>query len=388
MTAAANAPAGRDTGVLLVCDWFVRYTVGLAGGLAAGGAPVALLTRTHDREFGSAPGAMRAYVRAELGGLPHLRLGGRVSDPRAAPDLARLARRARALAPRVVHLQDSVVNDPRLLLAAGARPGRYALTVHDVERHPGDPAASPRQRALARALIRGAGLIFVHADPLREQLLALHAPRAPVVVVPHGSDDPLPAPPPARPSLLLFGRMSRYKGADTLLDALPLVWEQAPETRLVIAGKGPLEPHPVLADPRVVLRNEYVPDADVPGLFAAATCVVLPYREASQTGVGALAKRYGRGLVVTAVGGLPSVAADGSAVVVAPEDPRALAAALVDVVRTPGLAERMGHAATAAVRAELSWSRVGASTLAAYERHLPAPRRTSWKPAVSRTDAT
>jgi starch synthase len=376
MTAAEHAPAAPEVGVLLVCDWFVRYTVGLAGGLVDSGAAVGLLTRTHDMEFGAVPGAMQAYVREELGApVAHLALGGRVSDPRSAIDLARLGRRARTFGAAVVHLQDSVLNDPRLLVVARARPGRYALTVHDVERHPGDRPLSRRQCALRLMLIRRAGLIFVHADALRERLLELHAPRAPVVVVPHGADDPAPVPLPDRPSLLLFGRLSSYKGADTLLDALPLVWEQAPDTRLTIAGKGSLEAHPTLADPRVVVRNEYIPDADVPALFAAATCVVLPYREASQSGVASLAHRHGRGLVVTAVGGLPSAASSGAALVVPPMDPRALADALLQVVRTPALGESMGRAAAAAVQRELSWTRVGAATLAAYRRHLLSPPR-------------
>jgi glycosyltransferase involved in cell wall biosynthesis len=362
--------------VLLACDWFVRYTAGLAGGLVEHGADVMLLTRSHDGEFGSVPGAMREHVAAGLGpGVPHLRLDGRVRDPAALMELARLRRLAGRFAPAVVHVQDSLLNDPRLLVAAGARPRRYALTVHDLERHPGDPGLNLAQRGLWRGLIRGAGLIFVHAEALRDRLLAEHRPRAPVVVVPHGSDTASVAPLPARPSLLLFGRISFYKGLTTLLEAMPLVWAQAPETRLTIAGKGPIEPHPVLADERVQLRNEFVPDAEVPALFEAATCVVLPYREASQSGVAAQAKRHGRAIVLTDVGGLSSVAADGSALLVAPEDPRALAAGLLHVLRTPGLAERMGRAGADAVGAELSWARVGEATLEAYERHLLAPRR-------------
>jgi glycosyltransferase involved in cell wall biosynthesis len=144
---------------------------------------------------------------------------------------------------------------------------------------------------------------------------------------------------------------------------------------LTIAGKGSLEAHPTLADPRVLVRNEYIPDADVPALFAGTTCVVLPYREASQSGVAALAQRHGRGLVVTAVGGLPSAASSGAALVVPPMDPRALADALLEVLLTPHLGERMGRAGAAAVERELSWTRVGAATLAAYRHHLlPAPR--------------
>jgi glycosyltransferase involved in cell wall biosynthesis len=371
---------GGGLRVLLACDWFVRYTVGLADGLRANGAHPILLTRSHEREFGSVPGAMRAYVGDALGeAVPHLRLGGRVRDPGAARELARVRRAVHRFAPHVVHLQDSLANDPRLFLASGARPGRYALTVHDLERHPGDRPANRRQRALWRWLVTGAGLIFVHGETLRERLIAEQRPRATVVAVPQGSGEPAPAPLPERPSLLLFGRLSWYKGIDTLLDAMPLVWEHAPEVRLTIAGEGEVARRPALEDERVVLRQGHVPDAVVPELFAAATCVVLPYREASQSAVAALAKRHGRGLIVTDVGALAEAAGDGSARVVPPEDPRALARAVLDVVAAPEVAANLGRAAIAAVRDELSWQRVAGTTLHAYRRvllgdHAPAPR--------------
>jgi glycosyltransferase involved in cell wall biosynthesis len=357
--------------VLLGCDWFVRYSAGLASGLAAGGAGVTLLTRTHDGEFGSVPGAMRAHVADRLGPeAPHLRLPGRVRDPRALVEVARVRRAVARLAPDVVHLQDSVVNDPRLLVAARARRGRYALTVHDLERHPGDPALGRGRQVAWRACIGGAGLLFVHAEPLCERLLAEHRPRAPVVVVPLGVEAPRVHALPAHPALLLFGRMSSYKGLDTLLDAMPLIWARAPGARLTIAGEGEIEHRPELADPRVAVRNEFVPDAELPGLFAGATLVVLPYHEASQSAVVATAKRFGRGLVVTDVGGLADAARDGAARVVPPADPRALADAVLEVLCTPGLAERMGHAAAASGHGGSSWSRVGALTLDAYRRHL------------------
>jgi glycosyltransferase involved in cell wall biosynthesis len=367
-------PPGRPR-VLLSCDWFVRYTVGLAGGLRAIGAQPVLLTRSHDREFGSVPGAMRAYVDEALGGdVPHMRLGGRVRDPRSALELARARRSVHRFSPHVVHLQDSLANDPRLFVATGAWPRRYALTVHDVERHPGDRPANLRQRELWRAFVRGAGLIFVHGEELRERLIAQHRPRATVVVVPQGSDEASAAPLPERPSLLLFGRLSWYKGVDTLLDAMPLVWEHAPDVRLTIAGEGEVARRPALSDERVVLRSGHVPDADVPELFAAATCVVLPYREASQSAVAALAKRHGRGLIVTDVGALAEAVRDGTGCVVAPEDPAALARAILRVVGSPEVPASMSSAAIAAVRDELSWERVGGATLEAYRRVLIRPR--------------
>ncbi len=356
--------------VLLACEWFVKYTAGLARGLADSGCEVVLLTRDHDIEFGGRPGAMREFVAAELGGRGrHVELGGRVRDPSKLREMIRLRRQLRRWSPDVVHVQDSLTHDMRLAVAAGYPWRRYAVTVHDPAPHPGDPQPSARIRFVRHSLRRGADLLFSHSDVLIEELRAQGDVRGATAVVPHGFAAPVETPMPAEPSLLFFGRISHYKGLDTLLDAMPAVWEEQPRVTLVVAGSGDIPEHPVLADPRVTLRDEHIPEEAVPGLFADCTCVVLPYRQASQSGIGSEAKQYGRPPIVTDVGGLPDLVDAETGRLVPPEDPAALAAAIVEVVGTPGLAAELGRNAAASV-AEAGWDKVGAKTRAAYERYL------------------
>jgi glycosyltransferase involved in cell wall biosynthesis len=356
--------------VLLACDWFVKYTVGLAEGLLAQGCEVALLSREHDDEFGGEPGAMRAFVAARLGErVRHLELGGRVRDPRALLDAARIRRGAGRWAPDVVHVQDSLANDARLCAIAATLRRPLALTVHDPVPHPGDAAAVGSTRRLRRWLRRRADLAFVHSEELAAELRATGEVGAPIEVVPHGVGAAVAAPLPERPALLFFGRMSHYKGLDVLLDAMPAVWERQPELRLTLAGEGTVPDHPLLANRRVECRFEHVPEAAIPPLFAAATCVVLPYRQASQSGVGSLAREHGRAVLATRVGGLPELVGEDWGRLVEPEDPAALAAAILELVETPGLAAAMGAAAASSL-GDSDWASVGAATLAAYRRHL------------------
>jgi len=356
--------------VLLACDFFLRYTSMLAGGMARAGAPAALLSRDHDEEFGDVPGAAAEFVAAAAPAARRVVVPGRVRSARGLGATLRARRAVRRFAPDVVHLQAGIGNDPRLVLAAGARPRRFALTIHDPVRHPGE--AVSRSATLGnRALLRAAGLIFVHAEALREELVAAARPRAPVVVVPHGVDPgEAVSPPPECPAILFFGRLGHYKGLDVLLDAMSGVWEQQPLATLTVAGAGDPGEHPALADGRVTVRAEYVPDAEIPELFAAASCVALPYRQASQSGVGALAKRHGRPLVVSAVGGLPELVADGSGLSVPAEDPAALAEALLEVLGDGELAARLGRAGAESAAGGADWRSVAAATLEAYEEHL------------------
>lgn len=365
-----DAPQVPSLRVLLVCEWFVKYTAGLAHGLDEAGAEVTLLTRDHDLEFGGERGAMREFVRETAGErVTHLELGGRVRDVRHLGDMLALRRRCGASEPDVVHVQDSLTHDLRLAVAAGFPRRGYALTVHDPTPHPGDEKPSPRTQFVRKQLRRHAGLLFAHSAGMAQELVDLGDAKGPVEVVPHGFTVGAISPLPEHPSLLFFGRMSYYKGLDTLLDAMPLIWERQPEVRLTVAGEGEMPEHPALHDPRLEVRNEHVPEAAVSELFSACSFAVLPYRQASQSGVGAEAKRFGRAIVATRVGGLPELVSDDTGRLVPPEDPRALADAVLELVETPGLAAELGENAVASV-AEEGWSAVAATTLAAYRREL------------------
>ena len=369
---AAEPPGPR---VLLACDHFIRYETGLARGLREVGWEPVLLGRVHDHAFGSEPDAMRRYLEQRLGSeQPFLRVEGRVREPSGWRSLPRLRRQLRRLAPDVTHVQGCIDHDPRLVIAAGLRPRHYAMTIHDVETHPGESSVR-YQRLIGGGLLRNAGLVFVHAEPLRDRMVELGLTRAPVVVVPHGIDEADPQPLPREPSLLFFGRISQYKGLSVLLDALPRLWGRRPETTLTIAGEGPLPRHPALSDARVRLLHRYISEAEVPALFGATSLVVLPYVEASQSGVGSLAKGHGRPLVASAVGGLPELVSDGSGVLVPPADADALADTITEILDDRPRLERMASAGLQALQERSGWPGVAALTVEAYARYLGAGGR-------------
>ncbi|HYH62976.1 MAG TPA: glycosyltransferase family 4 protein [Solirubrobacterales bacterium] len=356
--------------VLLACDNFVRYTADLAGGLRENGAEVALLTRDHDMEFGGEEGAFRSFVTDRVDErIARYELPGRFRSPQGLQRALRIRRELREFSPDVIHVQAGITNDPRLLLAANARPGRFAFTLHDPSPHPGD-RVTVRERLMVTLLIRTAGLIFMHGEALREDLLSTRRVNAPVVVLPHGVTPAVSTPAPSNGSLLFFGRMSEYKGLDVLLDCLPKLWERLPAATLTVAGSGVIPTHSALDDSRVRVRRGHVPDRELESLFTDSGCVVLPYREASQSGVGSLAKQYARPLVVTSVGGLPELVADGSGLIVPPGDPSRLAEALASVLTDPDLARRLGEAGARTAAGPASWKHVAALTLEAYRERM------------------
>src|SRR6185369_16016966 len=103
----------------------------------------------------------------------------------------------------------------------------------------------------------------------------------------------------AQPSVLFFGRLSAYKGLDVLYAALPAIAERVPDVRVVIAGRpGPgfvAPPLPMLPDTAEVVTHFGPIDALLLRcLFEEASVVVLPYVEASQSGVAQTAYAFGK----------------------------------------------------------------------------------------------
>ena len=305
--------------VLLVCDWFLKYVGPFAEALARTGTRVALLCRDHAHEFGGdRDERLRILGSAADAGVEILEVPGRAADVvHGAPTIAAALR----FGAGVVHAQ-SEIHDPRLLAAVGRRP--LVLTVHDPRPHLGAAPRPLRLRLWRELWERRASCLVVHSAALAG---ALRSGR-PVRVLPHGAVvRTTPFAVPERRVVLLFGRLEYYKGVRVLVRAMDTVWAARPETTLLVAGRGPELAH-IPERPEIETLAGYVPEAEVDGVMSRASLVVLPYLEASQSGVGAEATARGVPVVVTDAGGLQELALDPSYVVAA-GDADALADALL-----------------------------------------------------------
>ena len=119
--------------------------------------------------------------------------------------------------------------------------------------------------------------------------------------------------------MLFFGFIRKYKGLDILLDALALIKKENTSTSLkvLVAGEFYEDRKPFDAqisrlglENKLILRTDFIPDNEVRNYFCAADVVIQPYRNATQSGVTPLAYHFEIPMIVTNVGGLPSLVPD------------------------------------------------------------------------------
>jgi glycosyltransferase involved in cell wall biosynthesis len=275
-----------------------------------------------------------------------------------------------------------VVHGPNFVVPPG-RGAAELVTVHDFGPWHYPNLVSRYSRAypalVERALGRGAHVHVVSSfvgDEARD-LLGLGPER--IHVIPNGFDAGVPGDPAAGlariggPYVVAVGTIEPRKDLPTLVAAMARVWEDVPELRLAIVGPdgwGTAELELALgrvsAGDRVV-RLGYVPDQARADLVAGAVCLAFPSRYEGFGLPPLEAMAQNTPVVASAIGAVIEVCGD-AALLVAPGDVAALAAAIASVATDEGLAARLvaaGHA-----RLPLfSWDQTAAAMAGLY-RHL------------------
>jgi glycosyltransferase involved in cell wall biosynthesis len=142
------------------------------------------------------------------------------------------------------------------------------------------------------------------------------------------------------PRIVFAGRLHEEKGPDLLIEALALLREPPPA---LILGAGPFErPLRRLAKARRVDRAVRFSGwrHDAPRYIAGSSVCVVPSRRDAWSQTAVIAMGLGVPVVATAVEGLPATIGSNRGVLVAPEDPAALADAIDGVLHGEMLVDR------------------------------------------------
>lgn len=287
--------------------------------------------------------------------------------------------------PHMVNIQEEEGSFAIWVTRIIARLYPVLLTVHDPAPHTGTDYAYVEQNLSKRSETRRLAKAFhVHGQYCSAQLVKdvgtarpiLDAPHG-VILVPHVNDirDFEPK------RVLLFGRMEAYKGIDILLDAADILRKRGVDFHLVLAGRGPelirlanrLSKHNDID----VIEQFLAPSAAIQE-FQKAYIVVLPYLNATQSGVAAAAFANGRGVIVSNTGGLPDIVEEGiNGLIVNSGNADALANALEAVLSHDLLAKQLCDGAKKIASKHLNWDVIATKMMDFDTKNVSLWRRNS-----------
>ena len=297
--------------------------------------------------------------RAAEEGLP---TRGWAAGPMGWAEIPALRREAAAFAPKIVNAHTG--SSHALALMTAPRAARVVRTRGD---------ARPVHATSLTRWSAGRTAAFIAANSAIRLQLNEAFPETPVHLVPQGIDGPeADSPMPGPPFVGMIARMDPVKGHVVLLDAAGMLAPKIKGLRVLCAGTGQLlerlrwQMKPMGLD--AVVRFQGRVEDKWSFLSGCRLGVVASIGSEAVSRAALEWMAAGRPVIATRVGGLPDLVEDGvTGLLIPPNDPAALAAAIQKLLDAPPLAEEMGRAARERWEENFSLAPFYRRTMDAYE---------------------
>lgn len=279
-----------------------------------------------------------------------------------------------------------VFHGPDFVVPPSRKPS--VVTIHDlsfiVASEYSEPSLAAYLRsAVPRSLRRASQIITVSASVAAELVEAYPFTEARVRAIPNGVRPPTSASrhhvPDGPPTILIVGTIEPRKNLTTLLDAMPYVWRELPDARLVVAGRVGWRSERIMEKLREACRTSGVtfvdqpPDIQLARLFEEASLFVYP---SAYEGFGLPvleAMAHGLPVIASDIASLRETAGDAARFVGA-FDASALAGEIVQLLNDRQLCMEMVQSGRAQVERH-SWAETARRTRLAYQAAVDGEMR-------------
>jgi glycosyltransferase involved in cell wall biosynthesis len=242
----------------------------------------------------------------------------------------------------------------------------FLLVLHDAVPHPGDDILF--RSLLLKNEVNKADAVVTLSTHVQQQLCQEYSfPKELTWVIPHGifpyiklasqrNDQII--------KILFFGRILPYKGLDLLLDALFLLKDKELNLHVNIVGPGDIKKYTTQIEQLdfVSVDNRWIPEEEIAGIFSSVDVTILPYREASQSGVIATSFAVGVPVIVTPSGGLiEQVDNRVNGLIAKSITSEAIADSITEIVQNDILRNKCSRGAKYTAENDLSWTKIAQS---------------------------
>lgn len=353
--------------VVLLAFWYPEYLIGLANSLSNRMEVFLMLPSCYEKEYSM---TIRDEVKTYFFKQPRQRY------PTNLITVYNIIKRINKFKPKIIHIQDSY---PWFSFGLPfLKKYKLMMTIHDPIQHKGEKKIRDYFRDFSHRIF--SNHFIVHGEKLKEEFTRKYKiNKDKVDVIPHGSLESVKNYSEKKfiekkNTVLFFGRIYEYKGLDYLIRAEPLIREKIPDIRIVIAGKGEnFSRYRKLIKNKesFIIYNRYIPNEELPKHYQEASIVVLPYIEASQSGVVPVAYAFKKAVVITNVGSIPEMVDNGkTGIIVPPRNVKKLAEAIIYLLKKDKVRKAMGDNGYRKMKKELSWDEVAKKTIMVYEKCL------------------
>ena len=193
------------------------------------------------------------------------------------------------------------------IVAFRLRRKRVVLIEHDGVVHPGE--GYPFQQSLVNLCLKYATEIIFLTHFVQSRISQHLIANKKVHIIPHGLYDfagleTKTKPYSKHPTILFFGRVNFYKGIDLLLEALSTIPPHLYHL-LIIAGKSSVHyDHSHIPKNKIKIIDKFLSQEEIAEVFNQSHILIMPYIEASQSGVASVGIANCIPTICTDVGGL------------------------------------------------------------------------------------
>jgi N-acetyl-alpha-D-glucosaminyl L-malate synthase BshA len=244
---------------------------------------------------------------------------------------------------------------------------------------------------LCRFIVRNSDMITVNSTYMKQQLLSIVPDSVQKIqVIPMGVESEkyqklnfadMKQKIGTKHIILNVGRLIDWKGTIHLIDAIPMVLQHAPDTRLLIIGSGPEKEHLVQRTHELSLEEKVkflgkVNDDDLVAYYHVADVFVLPSvnKSGKTEGLGVVlleAMASGCPVIGSNVGGIPDIITDCENGFVVPErDSIQLAERIVRLLLDTELRETFRKNGYNKIKESFSWDRISNQFASVYQQVL------------------
>lgn len=263
-----------------------------------------------------------------------------------------LINKIKIIKPDIIHIQSGVIYE--LILKYFLKHIPFVVTSHDPIKHARHKLIDFHEtpQFLLNKSLSQADAVIVHSKSLKlliQDKLHYVIKNKPLYDVPHGVlsrfGTEICSVKPKCANVLCFGRIEAYKGIKYLIEAEPLIRNEIPQVKIIIAGQCREKDYYrslVSEEQHIELVLERLSDQDVTKLFQWADVLALPYTDATQSGVLQIGYSFALPTVATDVGGLPDVIKDSeNGLLVPPKDSLSLANAIIKLLNNIDLRKKI-----------------------------------------------